>query len=92
MKKTTKVFFIFYLISTDRSDNVSSECCTSGINNIIPAYFPLLFLVTKQAISATRVRNATTHMIPMSQLVENLSCTPAESANTLISISPQAEK
>lgn len=81
MKKTTK---LFYLISTDSPSNVNSEWGTSGINNIIPAYFPLLFLVTKQAIRATRVRNATEHMIPMSQLVGIVSRAPAESANTSI--------
>lgn len=41
----------------------------------IPAYLPPLFLRTKQAMSATRVRSATAHMVPITQpWVEKLLC------------------
>lgn len=81
VKKTTK---LFYLILADTPGN-NSEWSTSGINTIIPAQFPLLFLVTKQAMRTTRVSNATAHMIPMNQLLDEiLSCAPTASANTLI--------
>lgn len=33
----------------------------------VPAYLPPLFLLTKQAMSATRVRSTTAHMVPMIQ-------------------------
>lgn len=33
----------------------------------VPAYLPPLFLRTKQAMSTTRVRSATAHMVPMNQ-------------------------
>lgn len=78
VKKTTK---LFYLISADTPGNVNSEWSTSGFNTIIPAYFPLLFLVTKQAIRTTRVSNATAHMIPMNQVLDEIvSCAPTASA------------
>lgn len=80
MKKSTK---LFYLISTDTPGNANSECSTSGISTLIPAYIPPLFLVTKQAISATKVSSATAHMIPMNQLlVEILPYAPVAPANT----------
>lgn len=40
------------------------SCCLGGG---VPAYLPPLFLRTKQAMSATRVRSATAHMVPMNQ-------------------------
>ena len=44
-------------------ENMSCRWVGGGV----PAYFPPLFLRTKQAMSATRVRSATAHMVPMNQ-------------------------
>lgn len=48
----------------------------------VPAYLPPLFLRTKQAMSATRVRSATAHMVPMNQpWVEKSLCWPSAPEN-----------
>lgn len=39
--------------------------CCCGRGDGVPAYLPPLFLRTKQAMSTTRVRSATAHMVPM---------------------------
>lgn len=46
------------------------SCCLDGAGSGgggVPAYLPPAFLRTKQTMSATKVRSAAAHMVPMTQ-------------------------